>query len=129
MPLKYFSQWTVQAEYQKSYYFLKLCSKAFFKVRDVSSFHDYYYYNLLMSLALISFSQAADTSMHPSALGPQVLSPRTATWAPLWCRRPDQPRNRNTSQDTCAEKPTQMVSPLRPWKHLWISHIYPALRD
>lgn len=79
MPLEYFSQWTVQAEYQKSYYLLKWFSKAFLKVRDVSSLHDYYYYNLLMSLALISFSQAADTSMHPSALGPQVLFPPTAT--------------------------------------------------
>lgn len=38
MPLERFSQWTVQAEYQKSYYLLQWFSKAFLKVRDVSSF-------------------------------------------------------------------------------------------
>ena len=71
-------------------------------------------------------SQAADTFRHPSALDPRVPFPQTATWVPLWCRRPDQPRNQNTSRDICAEKPTQMVRPLKQWKHPCTPPVYPG---
>lgn len=66
--------------------------------------------NCYCSLTIL---QAADIFMHRTVPDPPALYPPTATWVLLWYRRSDLPKSKSTSQDICAEKSTQMVSPLK----------------